>query len=199
MSEENKTTDIKLYELSFNLVPTLSAEKASAHFESIKKILSKHKAEITKEANPELINLAYTMIKKINEKNVRFDQAYFGFVVFNATTTAVEEIKLEIDADKNVIRYLLIKTVDDFEHSTNKLPKDKREEVENESDESVEDVESIDEGVSEGEDLEDVDVVSEKKEESVEESEKKEAKKPAKKAKSKKVADVDSAIDELVK
>ncbi|HMO79055.1 MAG TPA: 30S ribosomal protein S6 [Candidatus Paceibacterota bacterium] len=136
MSEEQKTNEKKLYELSFNIVPA-SKEKAIAELEIIKKVLSKHKSEIVKENQLELINLAYTMIKKIGEKNHRFDQAFFGSILFHSTAKDVELIKEEIDSNKNIIRFLLIKTVNDPEHSTNKIQKEEKAEVELENSEDV--------------------------------------------------------------
>ncbi len=125
MSEENKTSENKLYEVGFHIVPSVNLDKVADEVEKIKKTLTNHKAEIVKETEAKLINLAYQMTKKILDNNFKFDKAYFGSITFNSTAANVELIKSEIEANNNILRFLLVKTVDDLEHSTNKIPREK--------------------------------------------------------------------------
>ncbi|HMP67563.1 MAG TPA: 30S ribosomal protein S6 [Candidatus Paceibacterota bacterium] len=196
MSEENKSIDKKLYEISFDIVPT-SKEKASAELESIKKVLSKHKAEIVKEGQLELINLAYIMTKKLDEKNQRFSQAYFGFIAFEATIKSTEDIKSEIESNPAIIRSLIVKTTNDPEHSTNKIAKDKQDEITlddaDDFDDSEEPVESEKTSDSEKDQKITADQADAPK------TKKTPTKKTAKTADSKDLNSVDSAIDELIK
>jgi ribosomal protein S6 len=125
MSEENKTSEMKLYEVGFHIVPSVNLDKVADEVEKIKKTLTNHKAEIVKEIETRLINLAYQMTKKILDSNLKFDKAYFGSITFNSTSANVELIKSELETNNNILRFLLIKTVDDIEHSTNKIPREK--------------------------------------------------------------------------
>lgn len=118
---EDKAEDKKLYELGFHILPSVSEGKVSDEVENLKKSLTKIDAEIVKEGETKLIELAYEITKKINEVNERFNSSYFGWVKFNATAAGVESLKSELDANKNLLRYLLVKTVDDDEHSTAKI------------------------------------------------------------------------------
>ncbi len=169
MSEVNKTSEKKLYEIGFHIVSSVNPEKVSDEVAKIKKTLTNNNADIVKEIEPKLINLAYQMTKKILDNNYKFDKAYFGSITFNSTTSDVEVIKSELEANNSILRFLLIKTVDDPEHSTNKIPREKvtkkgskedevadvvEETVEVESeevvnDESAEPKEDIDEAIDE--------------------------------------------------
>jgi ribosomal protein S6 len=123
MSEENK-----LYEIGFHLVSSIPEEKVGDEFSQLKKILESHKAEIVKEGEVNLIDLAYEMVQKINGKNYKFDKSYFGWLHFNAGADAIAEIKAELDANTNVLRYIIVKTTDDEGHSTSKIALEEEQE-----------------------------------------------------------------------
>ena len=127
MSEENKSEDKTLYELGFNIIPTVSEDKVSGEVDLIKKILADNNAEIVKEGEVQAIDLKYTMVKKIATVNKKFDKAYFGWIKFNATPSEIGAIKDGVDAVESILRYLLAKTVDDDEHSTVKIPLESEE------------------------------------------------------------------------
>jgi ribosomal protein S6 len=173
MSEktENTNDDKKLYELGFHIVSSIAEEKVSDEVENLKVSLNKIDAEIVKEGEAQPIELAYTIVKKINEVNTKFDKAYFGWIKFNATAEGVESLKKEIDTNVNVLRYILVKTVDDDEHSTAKILTDEEEAAAKESEEAEADADDS--------------------EEAVEKTEEKVAEKTEEKS-------VDEAIDELV-
>ncbi len=125
MSEENKTSDKKLYEVGFHIVSSINADKVVDEVSKIKKTLTDNGAEIVNEIEAKLINLAYQMTIKILDNNYKFDKAYFGSITFNATAADVVSIDSELKANNNVLRFLLVKTVNDPEHSTNKIPREK--------------------------------------------------------------------------
>lgn len=173
MSEEKTTQEIKLYELGYHLVPFISEDQVPAKVEELKKLLSKNNSEIIKEGEPKMMDLSYEITKSLSGKNQRFNNAYFGWIKFNTTAEAIEAIKEEIDSMEDVLRSLIVKTVDDDEHSTSKISneseekenssKEDNEEAEKPKDEVVEDKEEKEE-VSE--DKEDEEEVSEDEEES---------------------------------
>lgn len=120
--KETHTSDnAKLYELGIHILPTIAEDKVTDAFSSVTGIISKNNGSIVKTGEPKAIKLAYMITKKIDTQNVRFKTAYFGWIKFETTSEDVENIKLEVKADKDILRYILIKTVDDDEHSTIKL------------------------------------------------------------------------------
>ncbi len=106
MSE--KTT--RLYELGYILVPTMPEVEVPAKVESLKSVIKKAEGETTTEGNPEYIDLAYTIEKTFGSKKSKYSQGYFGFIKFNAEPSALESLKKSLDADADLVRYILIKT-----------------------------------------------------------------------------------------
>jgi ribosomal protein S6 len=103
--------ELRVYEFSYLLVPGLAEEDVTAKVSSLKKLFTENSATIISEEAPEYIGLAYTMIHKVNNKNERVNSAYFGWFKFNAETDILEKVKVAIDRDTQLVRYLLIKTV----------------------------------------------------------------------------------------
>jgi len=106
MSE--KTT--RLYELGYILVPTMPETEVPAKVESLKSAIKAVEGETTTEGNPEYIDLAYTIEKTFGSKKNKYSQGYFGFIKFNAEPSALESLKKSLDADADLVRYILIKT-----------------------------------------------------------------------------------------
>ncbi len=120
--KETKTTEnAQLYELGFHINPTLAEEGANAVFSKIKEVIINNNGEVVKEGALKLIKLCYTIVKKIEGVNTRFNTAYFGWVKFNAESSDIESIKKAADNNVSIVRYIIVKTVDDYEHSTEKL------------------------------------------------------------------------------
>ncbi|HRY30886.1 MAG TPA: 30S ribosomal protein S6 [Candidatus Paceibacterota bacterium] len=129
MSELNNASGDKLYEIGFLVIPSVDADKVKSKITEIKKTITGAGAEVVKEIQPDLINLAYPMVKKISDVNHKFDKAHFGSILFNSEAEAAEQIKHQFEKDNDILRFLLVKTVNDPEHSTNKIPKEKTKET----------------------------------------------------------------------
>jgi len=126
MIEENKNKKDTLYELGFHVVSSLSEEEAMGEVSNIKKKITDYKAEVLKEGKLELIDLAYTIVKKIAGNNTKFNKSYFTWVKFYMNKENIELFKKDLDINENILRYLIIKTVDDDEHSTSKVAEDEK-------------------------------------------------------------------------
>ena len=106
--EDTKT---QVYEFSYILMPTIPESELSKKITALKALFEKSKSTFISEAYPEFINLAYTMIKVINNKHERVNNAYFGWFKFEAPTNVLDDVKMTLDRDDDLVRYLLIKTV----------------------------------------------------------------------------------------
>lgn len=111
MEDTIKDDAKKVYEIGYLLVSSVPPEKVGDIVTSFKGTLSKKSAEIIAEEAPELISLAYTMIKKIGTVNHRFDQAYFGWIKFEVSAREIEEIKKTLEMHADTLRMLLMTTV----------------------------------------------------------------------------------------
>lgn len=113
MTEILSTKDgaLKVYEIGYLLVSSVPTEKVADIAASLKDVLSKKGAEIISEEAPELIELSYTMIKKIGTANQRFDRGYFGWIKFELSASEIEEVKKTFEMHPDMLRMLLIITV----------------------------------------------------------------------------------------
>lgn len=102
--------DMKLYEYSFHLVPKMSVEDAVSAFTDIKNQITATGAIIKNESAPALLNLAYSMDHTVESVRSHYNQAYFVWVVFEATGNQINTLKEEIKHRSDIIRDLLITT-----------------------------------------------------------------------------------------
>lgn len=103
--------ETQIYELGFHIVPTVEAIDLEKEIDFIKSIIDKNGGTLISEEFPKQITLAYTILKSIDGKLQKFDTASFGWVKFEMKTNNILNVKEEADADKNILRYLIIKTV----------------------------------------------------------------------------------------
>lgn len=104
-------TEKRVYEFSYLLVPSMAEEAVNGKIEELKKLFASNGAEFISEESPEYIGLAYTMIHQVNNKNERINSAYFGWLKMNAGVDILEQVKMTLDRDTDLVRYMLIKTV----------------------------------------------------------------------------------------
>ncbi len=119
--ETHTSENAKLYELGFHILPTVAEDKVADAFSSVTGIISKNNGVVVKSGEPKAIKLAYTITKKIQTRNERFKSAYFSWIKFETSSEDIQNIKNQIDENSEILRYIIVKTVDDDEHSTIKL------------------------------------------------------------------------------
>lgn len=110
--EENEV-EIKngIYEVGYIMVPTIAEENLGEEVTSFKDSLSKEGVVFISDEFPKMIDLAYEMLRSIENKKQKFSQGYFGWVKFECTTLQAKIIKDTLDKNEKLIRYLFIKTV----------------------------------------------------------------------------------------
>ncbi len=91
---------MKSYEITYLIVPDLTAEEAAEYHEGIKKIIAKIKGIPGSEQTPTRKTLAYPIKKKT--------EAYLTSLDFEAESTSVQELKKLIAKEKNILRHLII-------------------------------------------------------------------------------------------
>jgi ribosomal protein S6 len=108
---EAETREPKVYELGYLLVPTITVEDVPIMYGNLKELVSSMGGEIISDEMPKSIPLAYTMLKVVKNVRSKFDTAYFGWVKFSMSASAIVSLKKKLDLDSNVIRFLILKTV----------------------------------------------------------------------------------------
>ena len=103
----------RIYELGYHLLPILGEEDIEKEREALVATITTLDGEIIDEEKPALINLAYTMYKKVNNKKTPYDQAYFGWIKFRLSPEELVNVKKDVEREDNILRYLLIQTVEE--------------------------------------------------------------------------------------
>jgi ribosomal protein S6 len=122
MDKNIKEDRSQVYEIGYLLVSSIPEEKVATEVASLKETLSKKGAEFIGEEAPELITLAYTMIKKVGTLNQRFDQGYFGWLKFELPVKEIEGIKKTFEEKPHMLRMLVMTTVRENTYLGKKSP-----------------------------------------------------------------------------
>lgn len=109
--EETETQDARVYEASFLLSPSIAEEKLPEEVSALKTAIEEFGGIFISEDFPRLRPLSYEMVKKIDNKNQKYNQAYFGWVKFEIEPSKMLAIKNSFQNNLNIIRFLLIETV----------------------------------------------------------------------------------------
>lgn len=101
---------LRAYELGFLLIPSTPETEVPSLVEKIKSSISEAGGTVHSTGSPEFIDLAYTIEKNIASKKMKWSQGYFGWMKFESSPESMEVLKKALDANTDVIRYLLVKT-----------------------------------------------------------------------------------------
>jgi len=120
-----------VYELGYHVVPTLSSEEVEKEQIELKDLIEKTGGLFLSEGTPKRMQLAYTMVKKVESKGTKFDQAYFGWIKFEMLPGEIIALKETIDERQTMLRFIIVKTVrehvtmQDRKPTFTKAPKEK--------------------------------------------------------------------------
>jgi ribosomal protein S6 len=135
MTEINETTvDSRVYEISFIFDNKLDEGTALEKANALKQSIATLGGSFISEETPYMRELAYEMIRVVNNVNVRFNEGYFGWIKFELDGEKVKEFEKAIKLDEEVIRYLVVKTVRDNTVYTKRAPVVKAESLANNED-----------------------------------------------------------------
>lgn len=124
MSEEMKDSDMRVYELGYLIVPSVSEEDLPKKVGELRDVIEKAGGVFIADEHAKKIALAYEMIKNIANVNVRFNEAYFGWMKFECDPSKVRGIEETVARDTDVIRSLLFKTVRESTLAQKRILKD---------------------------------------------------------------------------
>jgi ribosomal protein S6 len=135
MTEINETTvDSRVYEISFIFDNKLDESAALEKSNALKQSIATLGGSFISEETPYMRELAYEMIRVVNNVNVRFNEGYFGWIKFELDGDKVKEFEKAIKLDEEVVRYLVVKTVKDNTVYTKRAPVIKAETLVNNED-----------------------------------------------------------------
>lgn len=106
---ETNERELASYELAFHVLPTIAEGEVTAVFQKLKDTITKNGGEIMIDEAPVRFDLAYEIVKYLEGRNRKFNSAYFGWIRFKAKPAAIDAIREEVEATKELLRHLLIK------------------------------------------------------------------------------------------
>ena len=128
--ENNETmVDPRVYEISFIFDNRLEEARALEKADAIKQSIASLGGSFISEEPPYLRELAFEMIRVINNVNTRFNEGYFGWIKFEGTPEVVTGIEKKVRDDEEIIRYLIVKTVRENTVYTKRAPVLKAENI----------------------------------------------------------------------
>jgi ribosomal protein S6 len=99
----------RLYELAYLVSPTVSEDKLNEVVGRIKAVFEKQGIFVTFEEFPKFRQLAYTLIKPLGGKNEKYANAYFGWMKFETAGASLTGVKVSLEKEADIIRFLLVK------------------------------------------------------------------------------------------
>ena len=117
-SEESEP---QLYELGYHFLPTLTEETIPEEVGKLKDRIEKHGGIAVSDQMPRMLTLAYSISKVISEKRKYFDTALFGWIKFRMTPAGILEFEKELRQNKNILRFILMKTTQEKAMSPKKM------------------------------------------------------------------------------
>lgn len=144
--EENRT-----YELGYLLVPTITEEKVVDSITALAKIITDAQGTVHSQSDAQYIDLAYTITVDHVGKKEKWDSAYFGSMKFTIEPEHIAAVQKALDANMELVRYLLIKTSLDNMIVFKKLAGPRREKLAVEDDAVLAEILAADEAVDDAE------------------------------------------------
>ena len=100
-----------VYESSFILAPSLAEEQVSSAVNLLEQKVKELDGEVLSSEAPALVDLAYPIIKIIQTSRQKYTSGYFGWTKFEVPVESLKDIEKFLKENKDIIRFLIIKTV----------------------------------------------------------------------------------------
>ena len=109
--DESVDVESRVYEVGYLLVPTIEEDQLQVVYGNLKGLVSSFGGKEISDDMPKMMEIAYPMVKVVQNVRSKFNTAYFGWMKFFMDAEKVNELKKKLDLDPNIIRHLIIKTV----------------------------------------------------------------------------------------
>ncbi len=100
---------MQIYEIGYLILPSIPEDKLSTVTDKIRKVIADGEGTEIDAEDPFKEDLAYSMSKTIGASRYVLNDAYLGWIKFEAERSSVPDIKLGLDKIEEVLRFLLIK------------------------------------------------------------------------------------------
>lgn len=104
-------TATRIYEVGYHVIPTVAEENLEKIVGGIRATIEKAGGSFIAEGAPTLMKLAYDMEAREGDKKHIHDRGYFGWIKFEAPTTAAHELDQALKAHQGILRHIVFQTV----------------------------------------------------------------------------------------
>lgn len=111
MAEKKSSKEgLQVYELGYLILPSISEDALSGTTLKIREFITKAKGSEIDSEEPQKIKLAYTMEKKVGAVRYVADDAYIGWIKFEASPENVLSVQNDMKNLGEILRFIIIKT-----------------------------------------------------------------------------------------
>jgi ribosomal protein S6 len=112
----------RIYEVGYHIIPTVKEESIESVVASVRALIENGQGSFIAEGAPVLMKLSYAMTAREGDKNVEYDRGYFGWIKFEAPVEITETLNEALKADRNILRFILFRTVREETRARMKIP-----------------------------------------------------------------------------
>lgn len=105
---EDRADALTVYEVGYLLLPSLSEEAVATAVTSITKAIESVGEKFDGE-EPFMFDLAYSMSKVVGSRKYVVNEAWIGWMKFEAEPSRIEEVKAALEKMEEVLRFLIVK------------------------------------------------------------------------------------------
>jgi len=109
MSTTEDHKEANVYEIGYLVLPSVPEENLPQVVSNLVSIIEKAGGKPLDGEDPALEQLAYSMSKTVGARKYIVDEAYVGWMKFEARPDTLETVRADVDKAEEILRYLLIK------------------------------------------------------------------------------------------
>lgn len=109
MTKDTESGEAQVYELGYLLLPSIAEDAVSGAVDKIRALITKAGGKEIDGEEPFLTELSYAMTKTVGASRYVVNDAYMGWLKFEAESGVVSALKEEVARLEEVLRALLIK------------------------------------------------------------------------------------------
>lgn len=115
---------LRVYEVGYHIVPTVREEDVETVVAGIRSVIEKAGGTFVSEGAPALTKLAYPMqsLQEGKGKHTEHDRAYFGWIKFESTAQAAQELDEILHHNKEILRSIIFQTIREETRARFKAP-----------------------------------------------------------------------------
>ncbi|OGG45142.1 hypothetical protein A2673_02045 [Candidatus Kaiserbacteria bacterium RIFCSPHIGHO2_01_FULL_50_13] len=122
MNEEHEDKILRIYEVGYHLVPTIEEAELESTVGEIRTLIEKASGSFIAEGTPTLMKLAYDMTAKEAGKRAEYDRGYFGWIKFEAVSSAADVVAKGLTVNARLLRSIVFQTVREDIRAKIKMP-----------------------------------------------------------------------------